>query len=177
MKNILNTIKTLLIAGAMTILTIIPVMADANDTNILTHYTNDKGNCITVYKNGTTYTNCNVKINTMDWINNTLTIEKEKNFYTFNVDKADEFYFDETINVTFNDKMEIVDCAVLSEPQVYNTEISQIDNDIATFIVNGNKYTFENTEGSDGWIVGDKCKAVIQNGRLLEVRPIPLAER
>ena len=57
MKTLLNTIKTLLITGAITILTIIPAMADANDPNILTHYTNDKGDCITQYKDGSTYIN------------------------------------------------------------------------------------------------------------------------
>ena len=177
MKTILNTIKTILLTGAIAILTAIPVMADANDPNILTHYTNSKGDCVTVFKDKSTYTNCNVNIQSMDWINNTITINKDGQLFSFYDDNVRSYYLNEEINVTFNDKMEIVDCAVLDQPQVYNTQISSIQGDIATLLVNGNKYTFENAEGQDGWKTGEKCKVVIQNGRLLEVRPIPLNER
>lgn len=177
MKNILNAIKTILLTGAITILTIIPVMADSNDINILTHYTNAKGDMITQFVNGTQYTNCDVEIQSISYIDNSITINKDNELYKFYVDEPREYYLGEEINVTFNDKMEIVDCTVDSEPQIYNTEISDIQDDIATLIVDGNKYTFENEEGSDGWIVMDKCKVVIQDGKLLEVMPIPLSER
>lgn len=177
MKNILSVIKTILLTGVVTLLTIIPVMADSNDSNILNHYTDSKGDMITQYKDGTTYTNSDVKIQSIDYIQNTVTINKDGKLYSFYTDNRDNYYLDETINVTFNNKMEIVDCAVLSQPQIYNTQIESIQGNTAFVIANGNKYTFDNTEGLDGWKTGEKCKAVIQDDKLLEVQPIPIVER
>lgn len=177
MKNILNTIKTMIFTGIIAILTSVPVMADANNPNILTHYIDSKGDCMTVFINGTHYINSNVQIYSLDYLDNSITVNKNGQLYKFYDDNVRSYYLNENINVTFNDKMEIVDCAVLSEPQVYNTYISQIEGNTATLLVNWNKYTFENEEGVDGWKTGDKCKVIIQDGRLLEVRPIPLAER
>lgn len=60
MKNILNIIKTLLITGAITILTIIPVMADEQITNTHINYKNDT---VTEYKDGiTTVINTNTNV-------------------------------------------------------------------------------------------------------------------
>jgi hypothetical protein len=133
---------------------------------------------VTVYKDGLNYTNCNVNIISNSYIDNSLIVEKENGQqYKFYVDDARNYYLDETINVTFNDKMEIIDCAILSEPQIYNTQIGLIKGTIATLSVNGQSYLFENTEGLDGWKTGEKCKVIIQDGKLLEVRPIPLNER
>jgi hypothetical protein len=71
----------------------------------------------------------------------------------------------------------MIDCKVIDKPQIYNTQISQVKGTIAMLTANGQPYLFDNTEGQDGWRNGDKCKAVIQDGKLLEVNPIPLAER
>jgi hypothetical protein len=76
-----------------------------------------------------------------------------------------------------NQNNEIIDCTVDSEPQIYNTEISQKQGEDTFIIANGNKYMYEDIEGEDGWQIGEKCKAIIQNGRLLEIRPVPLDER
>jgi hypothetical protein len=78
-----------------------------------------------------------------------------------------------------NEKNEITDCEVVDIPRIYNTKIDSVSNDykFATLAANENQYTFENFEGEDGWQVGDKCKVVIQNNKLLEVDPIPVDER
>jgi len=177
MRTIRGLIKSAVIAGIITIMTVIPTMADTNDSSILNHYTNSKGDVVTVYKDKTTYINSDVNIQSLDYLDNSVTIEKDSQLYKFYVDEPREYYLNEAINITFNNNNEIIDCVVDSKPQVYNTQIDSITDDIATLSVNGNKYTFENTEGSDGWNVGEKCKVVIQDGRLLEVRPIPLSER
>lgn len=83
----------------------------------------------------------------------------------------------EMINVTMDNNNQIVDCNVIDQPIIYNTQINSIQGDTTFIIANGNKYSFINEEGSDGWKQRDKCKVVIQDGKLLEVRPIPLAER
>jgi len=177
MKNILNAIKTTIIVGVITIFTIIPVMADSNDLSIVNHYTNDKGDCITQFVNGTQYINSDVNIQSISYIDNSIIIEKDSQLYKFYVDEPREYFLTETINVTFNNKMEIIDCIVDIQPVIYNTQINSIEGNLATLSANWNQYSFENAEGLDGWIVGDKCKAVIQDGILLEVRPIPLCER
>lgn len=73
-----------------------------------------------------------------------------------------------------DDKHDIIDCTVISEPQIYYTTISQIQGNTTFLIANGNKYSFENEEGSDGWKIGEKCKVIIQDGRLLEVNSMTL---
>lgn len=182
MKNILNVIKATVLAGVITIFTIIPTMAQdttqsIQDSTIVNHCTLSNGDVKTLYKDGSYYINSDVNIQSLDYIKNTVTIDKQGQLYSFYVEDIDNYYIDEQINITMNQNNEIVDCIVDSKPVIYNTQIDSLDNNIATLSANGNKYTFINEEGLDGWIVGDKCKAVIQDGRLLEVRPIPLAER
>jgi len=190
MKNILNAIKTLLLTGVITIFTIIPVVAQDTiqpnqDPNIIGVYTEsndnfyiEKGDVITEYADGTYYINSDVEIQSIDEINNTITIIKnDGELYSFYDDNVRNYFLGEQINITMDQDSKIIDCAVDSKPIIYDTTIDSINNDIATLNINGNKYTFINEEGSDGWIIGDKCKAVIQDGRLLEVQPIPLAER
>lgn len=190
MKTILN-IKTLLLTGIITMFVSIPVMAqNANiqtnqDKKIIGVYTEsnnnfyiEKGDVITEFEDGSYYINSDVNIYSIDEFNNTITVINNSNeLYAFNANDLDKYYLNEQLNITMNENEEVIDCMVDNEPQVYNSEISNLQGDTATLYVNGNKYTFDNTEGSDGWIKGDKCKAITQDGKLLEVRPIPLAER
>lgn len=128
--------------------------------------------------NASKLNNYNVEIQSISYLDNSITIQTANNsLYTFYVDDPRNYYLSEQINVTMNSNNQIVSHAVINELQIYYTTISQIENDTATLIINDNKYTFENIEGQDGWKIGDKCKAIIQDNRLLEVRPIPLAER
>ena len=89
MKIILNTIKTIILTGAITILTIIPVIAqDTNiqsiqDKKIIGVYTEsnenfylEKGDTITEYEDGTYYINSDVEIQSIDYIDNSITVAK-----------------------------------------------------------------------------------------------------
>jgi len=189
MKNILNVIKATILAGVITIFTIIPVVADSTqvsqDKKIIGVYTesNDnfyvaEGDVITEYDDNSYYINSDVNIKSIDYLDNLITIIKnDGELYSFYDTNVRDYYLNEQINITMDKDSEIIDCIVDSKPIIYNTTIESINNDIATLNINGNKYTFENEEGVDGWRMGEKCKAVIQNGKLLEVRPIPLNER
>ena len=182
--KITNILKSIILTGIITIMTVIPVVADSQPTNqiqkdkqIADHYIMENNDVKTIYIDGSYCINSDVEIESIDYLDNSITIQKENNLYKFYVDEPRNYYLNERINITMNQNNEIIDCIVDSEPQVYNTTISQIQDDTAFLIANGNKYLFENTEGSDGWMTGDKCKAIIQDGRLIEVRPIPLNER
>ena len=189
MNNIKSVIKTIILTGVITILLSIPAIAqDSNiqqDKNIIGVYTEsnenfyiESGDVVTEFADGTYYINSDANIQSINKINNTITVIKNSNeLYTFKAEDIDNYYINEQLNITIDENGNIIDCTVDNKPQVYNTQIDSIDNDIATLNANGNKYTFINEEGSGGWIVGDKCKAVIQDNKLLEVRPIPLAER
>jgi hypothetical protein len=185
MKTIINikkVLKTIIITGVIAVLTNIPTFADSQpstqqDKQIIDHYTMENGDMKTVYNDNSYVINADVIIQSNSYINNSLTIEKNNNLYKFYVDEPRNYYLGETINITMDNKDQIIDCTVDSEPQVYTTQISQIEGNEAFLIANGNKYSFENEEGQDGWKTGEKCKAIIQDGRLLEVRPIPLNER
>jgi len=177
MKNILNIIKTTILAGVITILASIPAMADNNDPSILNHYTDSKGDYITVYKDGTHYTNTDVEIQSISYIDNSVTIEKDNNLYKFYVDEPRNYYLTEEINVTFNDNMGIVNCSVFDKPNEYTTQLMDCENGVAYFEADNNIYSFNYDKETDSWQEGDKCKVIIQNDNVLEVRPIPLNER
>lgn len=191
MKTILNTIKTILLAGVMTILTIIPVMAqDTNtqqtqDKKIIGVYTEsnkdfyvEKGSVLTEFEDGSYYINSDVNIYSIDKLDNTITVVNNSNeLYSFEAEDIDKYYLNEQLNITIDQNENIIEYVVDNEPVAYNTEISQIQDNIVTLNVNGSKYTFVNEEGVDGWNMGEKCKAIIQNGVLIEVRPMPLNER
>jgi hypothetical protein len=158
--------------------TIAPVSAETQqDKQITDHYIMENGDVKTVYKDGSYYINSNVEIQSISYIDNSITVQKNDDLYKFYVDDIDNYYFNEKINITMNQNNEIIDCTVDSEPQIYNTEISQKQGEDTFIIANGNKYMYEDIEGEDGWQIGEKCKAIIQNGRLLEIRPVPLDER
>jgi len=177
MKNIKSIIKTTILAGVITILVSIPAMADNNDPSILNHYTDSKGGCITVYKDGTHYTNTDVEIQSISYIDNSVTIEKDNNLYKFYVDEPRNYYLSEIINVTFNENMEIVNCSVFDKPNEYTTQLMDCENGVAYFEADNNIYSFNYDKETDSWQEGDKCKVIIQNDNVLEVRPIPLNER
>lgn len=184
MKTILKTIKAIILTGAIAILTSIPTYADSQPTSqttldklITDHYTIENGDVRTVYSDKSYVTNSDVEIQSIDYFKNSITINHQGELYSFYVDEPRNYYLNEQINVTMDQNNEIIDCMVDNEPQVYNTTISAMQGDTAFLIANGNKYAFENIEGQDGWQTGDKCKAIIQDGRLLEVDPVPLAER
>jgi hypothetical protein len=165
-------------------MTSIPTFADSQpttqlqqDKQIVDHYTMENGDMKTVYSDKSYVINADVQIQETNYIDDSITIEKQGQLYKFYVDEPRNYYLGETINITMDNKDQIIDCTVDSELQIYTTQISQIKGNEAFLIANGNKYSFENEEGSDGWKQGEKCKAIIQNGRLLEVRPIPLNER
>ena len=184
MKTILNY-KSILFKFilSLTIITVsiinsIPAHATTQqDLKVIDHYITMNNEVITVYENNTYYTNFDTNIQSISYIDNSITIEKDSNLFKFYVDEPRNYYLNEQINITMDQNNSIVDYIVDNEPQVYNTQISQIQGNTAYLTANGNKYSFENEEGSDGWKTGEKCKAVIQNGRLLEVKPIPLNER
>jgi hypothetical protein len=189
--KIINAIKTLLLTGVITILTVIPVMAqDINmqqiqDKKIIGVYTEsnkdfycEQGDVITEYEDNSYYINSNVNIYSIDKLDNTITVVNNSNeLYSFYAEDINKYYLNEQLNITIDQDENIIEYVVDNEPQVYNTEITKIEGNTAILLANGNKYTFENEEGSDGWKTGEKCKAVIQDGRLIEVRPIPLNER
>ena len=100
MKNIKSILKSIILTGTITILISIPVLADSNDPNILNHYTNFKGDVVTVYKDNTTYINSDVKIQSIDKTTNTVTINKQGELYSFYVDSTDNYYLNEQINIT-----------------------------------------------------------------------------
>lgn len=147
------------------------------DSEVIDHYTNETSDIVTVYKNGEKYTNLDVQIQSINYIDKSITVDKHGDLYKFYVDDPDKYYLSEQVNITMDSNNQIIDCTVDSEPQVYNTEISQKQGEETFLIVNGNKYMYEDIEGTDGWQVGEKCKVIIQDGRLLEIRPIPLNER
>lgn len=181
MKSIKNTIKTIILTGAIAILTSIPTFASeqpSQEPTITNHYITQNNEVVTNYSDGTYYINSDVEVQSINHIDNTITIAKnDGQLYSFYDDNVNGYYLAEIINITIDQNNAIVDCTVDSEPIVYNTQIDSIEGDTTFLIANGNKYSFNNIEGQDGWITGDKCKAVIQDGRLLEVRPIPLNER
>jgi hypothetical protein len=119
----------------------------------------------------------NVEIQTISYIDNTITINKDGELYSFYVDKndLDNYYLSETINVTMNQDNEILDCSVIDNPVVYkNVSIIDKDNDLFYVNVNGNKYSFNCEDDACDWSIGDKCNVIMQDGKILEVRPIPL---
>lgn len=127
--------------------------------------------------NTTKLNNYNVEIQSISYIDNSITINKQGQLYTFYVDDPQNYYLAEEINITMDQNNSIVNAKVIDQPQVYNTTIESIQNNIATLSANNNKYTFETIEAQDGYKTGGKCKVIIQDGKLLEVRPIPLNER
>lgn len=185
MKTLRGLIKSAIVTGVITIMTCIPTFADTQpvsqptqDKIIVDHYTMESGDVKTIYQDNTYVINSEVNIQSIDYIDNSVIIAKDNGeSYKFYVDEPRSYYCNEKINITMNQDSKIIDCIVDSQPQVYTTQIDSLQDDTAFLIANSNKYSFENIEGSDGWITGEKCKAVIQDGRLIEVRPIPLAER
>jgi hypothetical protein len=184
MKTIKNVLKGIILTGAIAILTSIPTFASEQPTNqttpdeqITDYYTLENGDVKTVYADGSYYINSDVEIQSVNYIDKSITVDKQGQLYKFYVDEPREYYLSEIINITMDQNNEIIDCTVDSQPETYNGVISQTAGTIATLKANGQVYIFENTEGIDGWQVGENCKAIIQDGRLIEVRPIPLAER
>jgi hypothetical protein len=181
--KITRVLKTIIISGAIAILTSIPTFADLEptqlqqDNQIVDHYITMDNDVVTVYKNGEKYINSDVQIQSINLIDKSVTVDKHGDLYKLFVDDPDKYYLSEQINITMDQNNQIIDCIVDSEPQVYNTEISQKQGEETFLIVNGNKYMYDDIEGADGWQVGEKCKVIIQDGRLLEIRPIPLNER
>jgi hypothetical protein len=182
MKTIKNILKGIILTGAIAILTSIPTFASEQSTNqqdnqIVDHYITIDNDVVTVYQDGSKYINSDVEIQSVNYIDNSITVDKQGELYKFYVDEPRNYFLSEIINITMDQNNEIIDCTVDSQPEIYNGTISQTAGTIATLKANGQVYIFENTEGLDGWQVGEKCKAIVQDGRLIEVRPIPLAER
>jgi hypothetical protein len=177
MKNIKNVIKGLLIscvviAGCL----VSSVNASAQDVNaiqepaITSYYTDAKGNVITNYADGTYYVNSDVEIQIIDKINNTVTINKDGELYSFYCDNTDNYYLSEIVNITMDQNNEIVDCTVDSEPIVYNNvSIIYSDRNVCCVRIGQNVYDFVNED--NGWFVGDECTVIIQDDVVLEVRP------
>lgn len=175
MKNVKNVVKGLLVGMVVVIGCMVNcnvAKADVNDPNVINHYTDTKGNVVTQYKDGSYYINSDVTVVNKNYIDNTITINKDGQLYSFYVDNAKNYYINEQINITMNNYNEVIDCTVDSNPVVYdNVSISKVDSELVYVNVNGDVYNFDNEEGSEGWQVNDKCKVIIQNNKLLEVRP------
>jgi hypothetical protein len=181
MKKLLNVLKTMILTGAIAIMTVIPTFAaelKTMDKDIINHYITANNEVVTVFKDNTSYINYDANIQSIDCLDNSIIIIKENGqTEKLFVEDAMNYYIDEKINITMDNNNKLIDIVIDNIPQVYYTSISQIEGNTACLNINSNSYSFENAEGVDGWQLGDKCKVIIQDGKLLEVRPIPLNER
>lgn len=174
MKNVLKGLLVGMVIGCL--VNGVSVKAEyinSIDDNIKDYYTMQNGDVKTIYNDGSFYINSDVTIESMDKINDTITFNKDGQLYSFYVDKneIDNYYIDEQINVTMdNNNNKVVDCIVDNEPVMYkNISIISKDNSLVYVNINDNKYAFDNED--DGWQTDDKVNVVIQNDKILEVRP------
>jgi hypothetical protein len=178
MKNVKRVIKGLLIgcvviAGCL----VNGINSKAQDIetiqepSIISHYTDNKGNVITNYSDGSYYINSDVEIQVIDKINKTVTINKDGELYSFYTDNTDNYYLSEVVNITMDNKNEIVECNVDSQPVIYNNvSIIYADNNVCCVRIGQDVYDFGNDDGS--YKVNDKVNIVIQNDVVLQVIPV-----
>jgi hypothetical protein len=172
MKNVLKGLLVGMVVAGACMVNGVSVKADINDSNIKDHYTIQNGDVKTVYNDGSYYINSNVEIQTSNWIDNTVTINKDGQLYSFYVNNVRDYYLGEIVNVTMDNNNKIVDCIVDTQPVVYkNVSVIDKDNDLIYVNINGDKYAFDNEDGDDGWNVNDKVNVIMQNDKILEVRP------
>jgi hypothetical protein len=178
MKNVKNVIKGLLIGCVVVVGCLVSsgtAIAQENTVgtdmvNVVSHYTDSKGNVITNYKDGSYYINSDVEIQIIDKINNIVTINKDGELYSFYCDNTDNYYLSEIVNVTMDQDNRIVDCTVDSEPIVYDgIVVIYADSEVCCVRIGQDVYDFVNEDSS--WNVGDKCTVIIQDDVVLEVRP------
>lgn len=178
MKNVKRVIKGLLIgcvviAGCL----VNGINSKAQDIetiqepSIINHYTDNKGNVITNYSDGSYYVNSDVEIQVVDKINKTVTINKDGELYSFYTDDIDNYYLGEAINITMDQDNKIVDCIVDNQPVIYsNVSIIYDDNEVCCVRIGKDVYDFGNDDGS--YKVNDKVNIIIQNDIVLQVIPV-----
>lgn len=146
----------------------------SQDKTIIDYYTMQDGSVKTVYNDNSFVVNSDVTIQNMNWIDNTVAFNKDGQLYSFYANNARDYYLGEKINVTMDNDNKVIDCTVDSEPVIYKN-VSVIDSNHDEYVyvnINGNKYSFYNEDGiNNGWNIGDKCNVIMQNGKILEVRP------
>jgi hypothetical protein len=173
MKNVKNIVKSLLVGMVVVVGCLVngvSVKADINDSNIKDHYTMQDGSIKTVFNNGSYYINSDVEIQNTNWIDNTVTINKDGELYSFYVDNVKGYYLGEQINVTMDNNNEVVDCIVDNEPVIYkNVSVIYADNEVCCIRIGQDVYDFGNDDGS--YRVNDKVNIVIQDDKILQVIP------
>jgi len=177
MKNVKNVIKGLLVGMVVVVGCLVngnvahADIVNTIDNNIVSHYTLPNGDVKTIYKDGSFYVNTDVEIQSISYIDNTITINKDGQLYSFYVDNVKDYYLYEQINVTMDNNNEIVDCVVDNDPIIYN-EVSVINSDakVCCIKINDNVYSFVNDDSS--YKVNDKVDVIMQGDNILEVHPV-----
>lgn len=173
MKNVKNVVKGLLVGMVVVIGCLVNcnvAKADVNDPNVINHYTDNKGNVVTQYKDGSYCVNSDVEIQSISYIDNTITINKDGELFSFYDDNVRSYYLGEQINITMNDKDEVIDCVIDTQPVVYNdVSIIYADNDVCCIRIGQDVYSFDNEDSS--YKVNDKINVVMQNDNILQVIP------
>jgi hypothetical protein len=174
-KKVKTFVKSLVIATTILLTTSIPAIAQdvspIQDSNIVSHYTLENGDMKTLYKDGSYYINSDVEIQSVDKLNDTITINKDGELYSFYVDKdsIDNYYLSEVINVTMDQDNKVVDCSVLDKVDSYSgVSVIYSDSKVCCVRIDNNVYDFVNENGS--YKVNDKVDVVIQDYEILEVK-------
>jgi len=176
-KKVKTFVKSLVIATTILLTTsipFVPVMAQEvnsnQDANIISHYTLANGYMKTVYNDGSYYINSDVEIQSISYIDNTITINKDGQLYSFYDDNVKDYYLGQQINITMDQDNEIVDCIVDTEPVIYNdVSVIYADNEVCCVRIDNNVYDFVNEDGS--YKVNDMVNVVIQDYKILEIKP------
>jgi hypothetical protein len=174
-KKVKTFVKSLVITAVIVLTTSIPVMAQnvqSIDSNIVNHYTDSKGNVVTQYKDGSFYINSDVEIQSIDKINDTVTINKDGQLYSFYVDKdsIDNYYLSEVINVTMDQDNKVVDCSILDKVDLYKSvSVIYSDSEVCCVRIGSDIYDFVNENGNS-YKVNAKVDVVIQDYVILEVK-------
>jgi hypothetical protein len=173
MKNVKNIVKSLLVGMVVVVgclVSSVGANADINDPNIKDHYTLQDGSVKTVFNDGSWYVNSDVEIQNTDWTNNTVTINKAGELYSFYVDNIKDYYLGEIVNITMDQDNEVVDCVVDSKPIVYNNvSVIYSDDKVCCVRIDNDVYDFSNDDGR--YKVNDKINIVMQDDRILQVIP------
>jgi hypothetical protein len=113
--------------------------------------------------------NYNVEIQSVNHIDNSITVQKDNDLYSFYVDDINNYYPSEMINITmYNDK--IVNCSVFDKVDMYkDVSIIYADDKVSCIKIGQDVYDFGNDDGS--YRVNDKVNIVIQDDKILQVTP------
>jgi hypothetical protein len=147
MKNVKNIVKRLLIGMVVVVGCLVSgVTTNAQDVN-----------------------NYDVEIQSVNHIDNSITVQKDNDLYSFYVDDINNYYPSEMINITmYNDK--VVNCSVFDKVDMYK-DISVIyaDHEVCCVRIGQDVYDFGNDDGS--YKINDKVNIVIQDDKILQVIP------